>query len=156
MTVVTGEGDSVVVLCKMPYIFTNAEYANMPFVYDFCDGSGTAALKSTVDGFLCAEFRILVCFPSCSIYYVNVLRFPVLMFHLKKARQQHVEEQENILEMVQRSHTTNTRRLSPRLGVSRTRVWRTLHEDGLYQFHPQRVQNLYPGNSAIRVEFCHR
>ena len=54
------------------------------------------------------------------------------------------------LEMVQRSPTISTRRLSTRLGVSQTRVWRTLHEDGLYPLHPQRVQNIHPGKS----EFC--
>jgi hypothetical protein len=40
--------------------------------------------KNTVDGFLCAEFRILECFPACSIHCVTVIRFPVLIFHLNK------------------------------------------------------------------------
>jgi hypothetical protein len=40
----------------------------------------------------------------------------------ERAHQQYVEKQENILEMVQRSPTTSTQRLSTRLGVSRTRV----------------------------------
>ena len=57
--------------------------------------------------------------------------------------------------MVQRSPITNTRRLSTRLGVSRTRVWRTLREDGLYPFNPQPVQNLHPGDSTMRIEVCH-
>jgi len=57
--------------------------------------------------------------------------------------------------MVQRSPTTSTRRLSARIGVSRTRVWRALHEDGLYPFHPQPVQNLHPGDSVMHLEFCH-
>ena len=41
----------------------------------------------------------------------------------ERARKQNMEEQENILNMVQRSPTTSTRRLSARTGVSRTRVW---------------------------------
>jgi hypothetical protein len=57
--------------------------------------------------------------------------------------------------MVQRSPTSSTRRLSTRLGVSRTRVWLTLHEDGLYPYHQQRVQNLHSGDGAMRLEFCH-
>ena len=36
----------------------------------------------------------------------------------ERARQQHVDEQENILEMVQRSHTTRKRKLSTCLDVS--------------------------------------
>ena len=67
----------------------------------------------------------------------------------ERARQQNVEEQKSILEMVQCSPATSTRRLSTRLGVSRTRVWRTLHEDGLYPFHPQPVQNLQYHASRI-------
>jgi len=71
------------------------------------------------------------------------------------ARQQHVEEQENTLEMVHRSSTISTPKLSTLLGVLQTCVWRTLHDDGLYPFHPQRVQNLHPRDSAMRLEFCH-
>jgi hypothetical protein len=73
----------------------------------------------------------------------------------ERARQQHADEQENILDMVQRSPTTNTRRLSTRLGVSRTSDWWALHDDCLYPFHPQRVQNIHPEKSAMRLEFCH-
>ena len=73
----------------------------------------------------------------------------------ERARKQNMEEQENILDMVQRSPTTSTRRLSAPTGVSRRRVWRTLHEDGLYLFHPQPVQNLPPRDRAVRLEFCH-
>ena len=72
----------------------------------------------------------------------------------ERARKQNMEEQENILDIVQRSRITNTRRLSVRIGVSRIGEWRTLHEDGWYPFHSQSVQNLHPGDSAMRLEFC--
>jgi hypothetical protein len=42
---VTVDGDIVGVLCKMPHIFTNAENADMFYVYGFCDGSATAAVE---------------------------------------------------------------------------------------------------------------
>jgi hypothetical protein len=48
------------------------------------------------------------------------------------ACKQNMEEQENILDVVQRTPTTSKRRLSTCLGVSLTHVWRTLREDGLY------------------------
>jgi hypothetical protein len=89
----------------------------------------------------------------------NILRerctLPNAHVSSKRACQHHMEEQENILEMVKRSPITSTRRLSTRLCVSGTRVRRTLHGDGLYLFYPQRVQNLNPRVSAIRLEFCH-
>jgi hypothetical protein len=31
----------------------------------------------------------------------------------------------------------------------------TLHDDNLYPLHPQHVQNLHPGDSAMHPEFCH-
>jgi len=34
------------------------------------------------------------------------------------------------------------------------RVWRTLHAEGMYQYHVQPVQNLGPGDFAQRLEFC--
>ena len=92
-------------------------------------------------------------------YVFSTLRecgtLPSLHVSSERARKQNMEEQENILDIVEHSPTTSTRRLSARMCVSRTRVWRTLHEDGLYQFHPQPVQNLHPGDSAMRLEFCH-
>ena len=60
----------------------------------------------------------------------------------ERARKQNMEEQENVLDMVDCSPTTSTRRLTAHIVLSRKRVWRTLHEDGLYPFHPQPVQNL--------------
>jgi hypothetical protein len=51
LTVVTGECGIVVVSCKMPHIFTNAENANMPYVYVICDGSATAADEDYRRGF---------------------------------------------------------------------------------------------------------
>jgi hypothetical protein len=34
------------------------------------------------------------------------------------------------------------------------RVWRTLHADGMYPYHVQRMQHLGPGNFTQRLEFC--
>jgi len=139
----------------MLHIFTNAEYPDMMCVYGFCDGSATAAVEEYCRWFpMC---RIL----NRRVFYkvFNTLRkcgtLPSAHVSSERARKQNMEEQENILDMVQRSPTTSTPRLSARIGVSRTRVWRTLHVDCLYTFHPQPVQNLHPGGSAMRLECCH-
>ena len=109
-------------LCKMPHIFTNAEYADMLYVYGFCGGSAIAAVE---------EYRgrsPMSRIPDRKVFseVFNTLRecgtLPSVHAASERARQQYVEEQENILEMVQRSPTTSTRRLSTRLDVSRTRV----------------------------------
>jgi hypothetical protein len=46
LAVVTVDNDIAVVSCKMPHIFTDAEYADMPYFYGFCGGVATA----NVDG----------------------------------------------------------------------------------------------------------
>jgi len=139
----------------MPHIFTNSEFGDMLYVYGFCVGSAIAAVEEYHRR--APRSRILDRRVFSEVF--NTSRecgtFPSAHAASERARQQHVEEQENILEMVRRSPTTSTRRLSTRLGVSRIGVLRTTHEDSLYPFHPQRVQNLHPGDSAMRPEFCH-
>jgi len=106
----------------MSHTFTNAEYADMVYVYGFCDGSATAAFE---------EYRRR--FPMCRIpdrivfYKVfNTLRecgtLPSAHVSSERARKQNTKEQENVLDIVQRSPTTSTRKLTARIGVSRTRV----------------------------------
>ena len=56
--------------------------------------------------------------------------------------------------MVHSSPCTSTRRIARRLRVPHTRVWRTLHAEGTYPYHVQRVQHLRPGDFAERLEFC--
>jgi len=74
----------------------------------------------------------------------NTLRecsaLPSVHVSSERARKQNMEEQENVLDMVQRRPTTRTRKLSASIGASRTRVWRTLHEAGLYPFQPDSVK----------------
>jgi len=74
-------------------------------------------LKNTVDGILCAEFRIVVFYKL-----FNRLRecgtLPSAHVSSKRARKQNMEEQENILITVQRSPTTSMRRLSARISIS--------------------------------------
>jgi len=104
-------------------------------------------LKNAVDGFLYAEFRIVVFYKVFNTL-CECGTLPSVYVSSERTRKRNMEEQENILDMVQLSPTTSTRRLS-------ARIWRTLHEDGLYPFHPKPVRNLHPGDSAMRLEFCH-
>jgi len=65
-----------------------------------------------------------------------------------------VDEEEGIVQMVESSPRASTRRIAIRLRVPHTRVWRTLHAEGMYPYHVQRVQHLGPGDFARRLEFC--
>ena len=56
--------------------------------------------------------------------------------------------------MAQRSQRLSTCRMASRIGVSRTQVWRTLHEEDLYPYHDQRIQHLEPGDNAQHMVFA--
>ena len=50
---------------KMPRVWTHAEYADIVYIYGWCDGSVSAALsKNIVVSFQNAEFRTDRCFWS--------------------------------------------------------------------------------------------
>jgi len=62
--------------------------------------------------------------------------------------------EEGIVRMVHRIPRTSTRRTARRLRVPHTRVWRTLHAEGMYPYHVQQVQHLRPDDFAERLNFC--
>ena len=66
-----------------------------------------------------------------------------------------INTRENILEMVERSPRLSTRRMVPRIRVSRMQVWRTLREEDFNPYHDQTVQHLEPGDHTQRMDLCH-
>jgi len=67
-----------------------------------------------------------------------------------------VDEEKAIVQTVQNSPRANTRRISRRLRVPHTRVWKTLHAEDIYPHYVQRVKHLGPGDFAERLKFCKR
>ena len=65
-----------------------------------------------------------------------------------------VDEEEGIVQMVRGSPCASTRRIARCVHVPHTRGWRTLHAEGMYPYHVQRVQHLGPGDFAERLNFC--
>ena len=80
-------------------------------------------------------------------------RFPGVRIAAERGVNEGVNE-EGIVRMVHRSPRTSTRRIARRLRVPHTRVWRTLHAEGMYPYHVQRVQHLRPDDFAERLNFC--
>jgi hypothetical protein len=79
---------------------------------------------------------------------------PSSQVYFKRAHQQHVAEQDNVLGMVKRNPATRMQTHSTRPGVSRTRIWRKLHHAGLYQFNPQSVPKLHPVDCFLCLDIC--
>jgi hypothetical protein len=45
-------------------------------------------------------------------------------------------------------------KLSPEVLTSSMRVWRTLHTEGIYPYHIQRIQHIEPADTCNRLELC--
>src|SRR5215469_5408052 len=139
----------------MPFVFSHMEYCDMHFVYGFCDGNARAAVQEYQRRF--PDRRI----PSRSVFtrihqtLRDTCSLPSVSLQSEREVVRTINTRENILQMVQRSPRLSTRRMASRIGVSRMQVCRTLHEEGLYPYHDQRVQHLEPGDHAQRMELCH-
>jgi hypothetical protein len=90
----------------MLHIFTNAEYADMQYVYSFCDGSATAAVEEYCRQFPMRRIRGRRVFSKVFNTLRECSTLPSAHVSSEWARKQNMEEQENILDMVQHSPTT--------------------------------------------------
>jgi hypothetical protein len=128
--------DIVGVLWKVPHIVTSTEYADMLYVYAFCDGSATAAVEEYWQRFSMHKIRAHRVFYKVFNTLCERGKLPSAHVSSEWARQQHVQQQDNILDLVQRSPTTSTLRYSACLSVSRTRVTENLAWSWLVPISP--------------------
>jgi hypothetical protein len=97
----TVDSDNVGLFCKnTPHLHTYAKYANMLYVNCFSNGSGTAAVEEYRRRFPISRI------PDRTVFFkvCNTLRehsmLPSAKVSPERARQQHVEEQKNVLGLV--------------------------------------------------------
>ena len=122
----------------------------MIYVYGFCDGNSVHAVAEYQQRF--PNRRIPTRRVFTRVY--QTLRDTGTLPGVRIAAERDVGEEEDIVQMVQSSPRASTRRIARRLRVSHTRVWRTLHAEGTYPYHVQRVQHLGRGDFVERLEFC--
>lgn len=136
----------------MPRTFTNLEYADMHFIYGFCDGSAQAAADEYHRRF--PNRRI----PSRQVFIDVHRRFR--LFGLKKQEdnindnRRIVRNENRILRAFDDNIRLSSRRASQQLQVSKSKVLRVLHKNHRKAFHLQPVQNLHPGDAEKRLNFC--
>jgi len=138
----------------MPFTFSVAEYADMVYVYGFCDGNSVHAVAEYQRRFPNRRIPTRRVFTRVYQTLRDTGTLPGVRIAAERDVNQGVDEEEGIVQMVQSSPRESTRRIAKRLRVPPTRVWRTLHADGMYPYHVQRVQHLGPGDFAQRLEFC--
>jgi hypothetical protein len=128
--------------------FSNAEFADMHFVYGFCDGNSSAAMR---------EYRRR--FPNRRVPSKNV--FTRLHQRLKETgsfSNTHFERAsdypEEVLQKIELDPSTSVRRISRETNISRMKVHRTIKHEKLYPYHIQKVQHLLPTDHAERIAYC--
>jgi len=138
----------------IPFRFSVAEYADMIYVYGFCDGNSVQAVAEYQQRFPNRRIPTQRMFTGVYQTLRDTGTLPGVHIAAECDVNEGVDEDEGIVQMVQTSPRASTRRFARHLRVPHMRVWRTLHAEGLYPYHMQRVQHLGPGDFAARLEFC--
>jgi len=94
--------------------FSYEEYADMHFVYGFCNVNTTAAVKEYWQQYPCQRIPNRCVFTCVHQHLQERGSFPSVNHCAECQVQRNVEEDENIIDMVQRSPHTSIRRISVR------------------------------------------
>jgi len=138
----------------MPFTFSVAEYADMIYVYGFCDGNSVQAIAEYQQRFLNQRIPTQRVFTQVYQTLGDTSTLPGVRIAAERDVNEDIDKEEGIVQMVHSSPRASTQRIVRRLCDPHTRVWRTLHAEGMYPYHVQRVQHLVPGDFAERLEFC--
>jgi len=135
--------------------YTNAEMADMHFMYGRANGNALEARRLYAQNFPNREI------PSNRIFAKLHQRLRDTGMFGKNAgdsgRPRSIstpEVEEEILAIVQENPGTSIRRIAAQIDISPRLIWRTLKEQLLYPYHIQRVQTLNPPDFRARLEFC--
>lgn len=133
--------------------FSNQEYAEMHFVYGFCNGNASAAQREYTVRY--PGRRI----PSTQVF-TRLHQRLVERGSVHKERSEvgaapldlYVEEQ--IVDRVRENPDISSRQLSRETGVSKSTVLNVLHKNKFYPYHFTKVQGLEHNDYAARLDFC--
>jgi hypothetical protein len=116
-------------------MYTNAEYADIHFVYGFCYGNAAAAAS---------EYQLR--HPDRRHPERRV--FEAVHRRLRETDsfkpRTDVKDDEVVLDAVNDNPSSSTRRIASQIGFSQSTVWSVLRENSLHTSHLQPVQGLQP------------
>lgn len=134
--------------------YTSEEYADMHFVYGFCNGNALMAAREYANRYPGRETPYHRTFTNLH----RRLRERGTLFPYNGEGpgnvQHNVYNEEEILDLFRQNSTLSTRRAALRLGVNHLTVWRVLNKAHQHPFHLTPVQQLEPADLPRRVEFC--
>lgn len=132
--------------------FTNAEYADIVFMYGRADGNGALARRLYQERY--PDRRV----PNFRVFQNTFRRLIENGVGNNPVRGVNpgadVDVEEQILAAFAADPTTSVRKVAADLGFSRWKVWTTMHKEGKYPFHGTGVQGLEEDDPIRRVQFC--
>jgi len=108
----------------MPFTFSVAEYADMIYVYGFCGGNSVHAVAEYQRRFPNRRIPTRRVFARVYQTLRDMGTLPGVRIAAERNVNEGVDEEEGIVQMVQRSPCVSTRRIARCLRVPHTRVWR--------------------------------
>ena len=140
-------------MLSVSVMYTDEEYADIVFVYGFCDGNANAAAREYQRRYPQRRH------PSHRVFTRTFQRLRqtgrVTIQNNGGAPPRHgYAHEEAIIDHVMDNPAVSTRRTAHRLRLTQNYVWRTIHREELHPYHLQPVQGLRPEDYAKRVRFC--
>ena len=131
---------------------SHEEYANMHFVYGFCNA--TDAVEEYRQRYTHRRIPDRHGFTRVRQFLGGKGSFPSVKRRAKPQVQRSVEEKGNVIDMLQRSPRSSTKRISGRLIFLLMSVENYMYGDWLHPNHIQRVQHLERAVMGIRRQCC--
>jgi len=108
-------------------------------VYGFCDGNSVHAVAEYQKHFPNSRIPTQRVFTRVYQTLRDTGMLPGIHTAAEHDVNKGVNEEEGIVQMIQSSPRAITQRIGRRLRVPHMRVWRTLHAEGMYPYHVQRM-----------------
>lgn len=132
--------------------FSPEEYADIHFLYGFCDGNSRQAAE---------EYRRR--YPNRRQPHRNVfqtvhrnMREGFFSYRRRYAGRPLTADDEEVLALFARNPSLSVRQVAAQTNNSPATVWRIARKDRLHPYHIQRVQCLLPADYGRRMQFCRR
>lgn len=135
-----------------PYQFSNEEFADMHFVYGFCNGNASDARREYHIRFPNRHLPSDKTFTQVHQRLKETGSFRSGRESVVNRVQANVEEQ--VEEMVNNSPGTSCRKIQARTGISKSKASKILRKLTYHPYHLTKVQDLKPQDLPRRITFC--
>lgn len=132
--------------------YTISEYCDIHFFYGAAFGNALEARRLYHQQFPQRELPCANTFTAVHVRLRETGKFEVSMADTGREKSvRTVALEEDVIQRVDDNPRTSTRTVGNELNISKSSVWRILHEEKLHPFHLQKVHALEPGDHPRRV-----